>query len=1153
MLGKTECESIIAKGKGPVRGSTTEFKALDELFVVQTRRRPNEVAVHDSAGSTTYEQLNNRAEEIAKQFRQFGVGTEVRVGVAMSRSVDLVATILGVLKAGGAYVPLDPQYPAERTQFILQDAKCRVLCNDSGIRVADPCDEPSNPSPALRSRLSQRESEANRAKDRLAYVIYTSGSTGIPKGVAIEHRSAVAMVQWALNEYSPTELSGVLASTSICFDLSVFELFVPLAAGESIVMAENLLALPRHRAKNEVTLVNTVPSLLRQLLTLHELPKTVTTVNLAGEPLPADLVQDLHSRSVARVFNLYGPSEDTTYSTVAPLHRGVFDPETQRVHIGKPVDNTQAFVLDSAKRMTPLGLTGELYLGGDGLARGYLDRHELTSEAFISNPISSHPHRLYRTGDRVRMRDDGVLDFLGRIDDQFKIRGYRIEAGEIEAALRNHPRIDDALVVANEDQGQRSLLAYIVTSKREDILTATGEGALDIDALTSDLQGFLSERLPTAMVPTLWQPVETIPRLPNGKVDRQKLPKPSLSDRRSFSPAATNTERELIEIWEALLNESPIGRDDNFFHLGGHSLLAIEMVTRVESRLGVHVPLRKLFECPTIGQLGRFVDHDAVSKADSASNRLSEITADLETQHEPFGLTDIQQAYWLGRSQAFELGNISTHGYREIETQGLEHLAIQDGLNQLIRRHAMLRAVVGSDGKQRVLPNVPDYEIQITDIEQGENPETVCVHRRDELSHQVFDTTQWPLFHVEAIRLGNQRTRYFVSFDVMLGDAWSLQILGRELKQLLFGVRLEPISLTFRDYVIHQQAFSKSVAYEASWDFWKNKLQCLPSAPELPLIKRPSEIETPQFKRRSHRLSPEQSSRFKEFAKRHQVTPSTAVLVAFAELVGTYSRHRHFTLNLTLFNRPSIHHEIDHVIGDFTSSTLMDFDQRNGDSFGTRASSTQADLWEALEHRAVSGVRLIREIARQKNQGAGALMPVVFTSTLGFDGMQDESTSARDGLEERAGRAIGGVEQMMPSPALRGRLSQGESEDQSVGGDWSADVVYSVSQTSQVYLDHQVSEIDGQLVLNWDCIDELFPLGVLDEMFHAYVGLMQELSDEQSVWESNVDDLVISKTSAIATIEEINTPAIGSSRQTSGLLLHELFFRQAAESPAFAA
>ncbi|HEY0082166.1 MAG TPA: amino acid adenylation domain-containing protein, partial [Pyrinomonadaceae bacterium] len=424
---------------------------VHELFERQATLQPEAVAVIHEDERLTYAELNEQAERLAQHLRSLGVGPESRVGILLKRSSRVVVALLGVWKAGGAYVPLDPAYPRERLSFMLEDSGAEVLLTQPELmnvlphgaaRIVDVGEMLSGVADDKEAGDVHRKDVARRVSaDNLAYIIYTSGSTGRPKGVAISHRSCVAFIHWAHATFDPRDLAVVLASTSICFDLSVFELFVPLSLGTRIVLADDALALPTLAARDEVTLVNTVPSAMAALVESGGVPRGVRAVNLAGEALQRELVERVYGQGgVERVMNLYGPTEDTTYSTGTLVERG-----GGMVSIGRPIANTRAYVLDRQMRVVPVGVAGEIYLGGEGLARGYLGRPELTAERFVPHPFSTEPGgRLYRTGDVARYLSDGEIEYLGRIDQQVKVRGFRIELGEIEAALLQHAGVRQA-------------------------------------------------------------------------------------------------------------------------------------------------------------------------------------------------------------------------------------------------------------------------------------------------------------------------------------------------------------------------------------------------------------------------------------------------------------------------------------------------------------------------------------------------------------------------------------------------------------------------------------------------------------------------------------------------------------------------------------
>ncbi|GJD22779.1 amino acid adenylation participated protein like [Rivularia sp. IAM M-261] len=580
--------------------TATEYnsdKCIHKLFEEQVEKSLHAVAVVFEEQRLTYQQLNQKANQLAHYLQTLGVRAEVLVGICVERSIDMLVGLLGILKAGGAYVPLDPNYPPERLSYMLADSgvevfltqeslletlrphTARVICLDSDWEAI--------------KQNAQDNLDVGVCSNNLAYVIYTSGSTGVPKGVAIEHQSPVALCHWAKQTFTAEQLSGVLAATSICFDLSVFEVFVTLCLGGKVILAKNLLDINSLDAAKEITLINTVPSVIAELLRIGDIPAQVMTVNLAGEPIQNSIVQKLYEyTNVQYVYNLYGPSEDTTYSTFTLLEKKI----TESPSIGRPISNTQIYILDSEIQPVSIGVPGELYIGGHGLARGYLNRQELTREKFIQNPFcDSQTERLYKTGDLARYRNNGNIEYLGRIDNQVKVRGFRIELGEIEAVLNTHPQIRQSIVIATEDNtGNKRLVAYVVK---------------DESITSQELRQFLREKLPNYMAPSAFVILDTLPLTPNGKVDRKALPKPDGVERENECVAPrTETEKIIANIFAEVLGVKNVGIHDNFFQLGGHSLLATQLVFSVRQTFQVDLPVRYLLEEPTVTELANAID-----------------------------------------------------------------------------------------------------------------------------------------------------------------------------------------------------------------------------------------------------------------------------------------------------------------------------------------------------------------------------------------------------------------------------------------------------------------------------------------------------------------------------------------------------------------
>ncbi len=575
------------------RRAYSSAQCIYHLIEDQVTRTPEAIAVVDGDEHITYHELNRRANQLAHYLRALGVGPESLVGVCLERSISMIVGLLGILKAGGAYVPLDPAYPAERLTFMLQDSRSSVVLTDSRLleRLSPQDFRPVcfDVDGASITQQAARNPDYFVSPQSLAYLIYTSGSTGRPKGVAIQHDNAVAFLNWVRQIFDPTVMSGVLAATSISFDLSIFEIFGTLMSGGAVVLAQNALQLPELPAASRLTLINTVPSAMKELLPSGNIPESVRVINLAGEPLSQELVEHLYRQpTLERVHDLYGPSETTTYSTQTLRVAG--GPAT----IGRPIDNTQVYILDAHLRPVPIGVSGELYIGGAGVTRGYYQRPDLTAARYMPDPFSrSHGGRLYRTGDLARYRPDGTLELLGRIDQQVKVRGFRIELGEIETSLRQYPAVRDAVVVVQNDQaGSSRLVAYLVRHSSE----------IEVSALRQ----YLYHKLPDYMMPAVFVVLEALPLTPNGKVDRRALPAPEQIKLDSQTPLIAPrdaVELRLVQIWEDLLRVQPIGVRHNFFELGGHSLLAVQLIARIRQEWGHHLPVTTLFQGATIEQL----------------------------------------------------------------------------------------------------------------------------------------------------------------------------------------------------------------------------------------------------------------------------------------------------------------------------------------------------------------------------------------------------------------------------------------------------------------------------------------------------------------------------------------------------------------------
>ena len=609
---------------------------IQEMFEAQVQCTPEAVAVICEEKQLTYRELNRRANQLAHYLSRHGVGPEVLVGICMEHSVEMLIGLLGILKAGGAYVPLDPTYPKSRLQFILTDASVRILLTQHALLERLPATPHDKYGTVKRvvcldtdwNAISQERAEnlVNKVRpSNLAYIIYTSGSTGTPKGVMACHRGVCNYLLWRCEYFPLTRQDRLLQRASFNFDDSVWEFFEPLTVGASLIIAESyshqdVSYLIRLISQYKITAACFVPSMLQTLLDQPNVEscKHLRRVTTGAETLSVELKDRFFKRLTGGLYNGYGTTEATIGSTFWACDRAT---NPRVVLIGKPIANTEIYLLDSHLNPVPVGVPGEIYIGGDGLARGYLNRPDLTAEKFIPNPFGhEHGARLYRTGDQARYQPDGNIEFLGRIDHQVKIRGFRIELGEIEAVLTQHPGVEEATVnVAESGSYDKRLIAYVVPNSA---------GSLTID----DVRQFLKKKLPLRMIPSVFMLLERLPRSPNGKIDLQMLPlpnEPGPGTEKAYVAPRNAVEKMLVSLWSDVLGLPQISVEDNFFDLGGHSLLATRLLSRVRATFQTDLSLRALFENPTVAGLAVQIAQVQASKA--VPKEMADVIADLES------------------------------------------------------------------------------------------------------------------------------------------------------------------------------------------------------------------------------------------------------------------------------------------------------------------------------------------------------------------------------------------------------------------------------------------------------------------------------------------------------------------------------------------
>ncbi|MFL5542407.1 MAG: amino acid adenylation domain-containing protein, partial [Longimicrobiaceae bacterium] len=993
-------------------------RCIHQLFEAQVERTPGAVAVVCEDASLTYRALNERANRIARHLARLGVGPEVRVGVCLERGIDLVAALLAVLKAGGAYVPLDPAYPVERLALMLADAGAAVLVTQEALRGLLPVSDDArvvslDGAAAALGREGAENPAAAVAPRNLAYLIYTSGSTGRPKGVAIEHRSAAAMLAWAWSVYSDEELGGMLASTSVCFDMSVFELFAPLARGGRVIVVENALALPRSAAAAQVRLVDTVPSAIATLLETGGIPAGVKTVNLGGELLKPALVDALYAHGVERVYDLYGPSEDTTFSTFALRRPGA--PPT----IGRPIANTRCHVVDEALRPVAVGEAGELYIAGEGITRGYLGRPGLTASRYLPDPFSPRPGaRMYRTGDRVRWKYEsakvrecesepdsregertfalphsrtGVLEYLGRLDHQVKIRGYRVEPGEIEEVLRGHPGVGDVVVTAYEPRpGDRRLAAYLVPRivGPGTVVGAEDGGREGAAELVRDLRRAVRERLPDYMVPSVFVPLDRFPLSPNGKVDRRALPAPPEPPdevEADFVAPRTETEAQVAAAWVEVLGVERVGVDDDVFLLGAHSLAVTQVAARLRARLGVELPMRELFAAHTVAALAHVVERRRAAEAARPASA-GAVQVGRAPRGERLPLASGQERIWFLLQLA--PGNLSYNFQAGITFHGaLDTGALRAALAEIVRRHEVFRTTFpGEEGRPYQRVHAPfEPELPIVDLSHLSGDARAGAEGRllrGELV-KTFDLTQLPLVRWVLVRRAEGEHLLVHVEHHIVHDGWSFNVFLRELLALygaFTGGRPSPLAelpLQFGDYAYFQRRWQEGDEARRQLDFWRAKLAGSPTLLALPTDRpRPAEQRfvgaAPRFE-----LPAELYRRLRAASRASGVTLFATMMAAFDVMLSRWSGQTELNVGTGIANRRL--GETQGLMGMFVNSTVVRVRLDDDPPFAALARRVHAEIVAAADHQEIPFDAVVDALQPERSLSHNPLFQVMFS------------------------------------------------------------------------------------------------------------------------------------------------------------------------------
>jgi amino acid adenylation domain-containing protein len=940
---------------------------LHTLIEEQAQRTPDAPAASFAGQQLTYAQLDRRANQLAQHLCHLGVRPESVIALCMPRSLEMIIAILGVLKAGAAYLPIDPSAPPERIAFMLQDMRVPIMLSHSSL-------EEQLPSHASRvifmdldwPQIARRSEDApvvNVRPQNTAYVIYTSGSTGQPKGVMISHESACSLAESHRHMFGVRPGERVLQFARLSFDASVWEMLMALPAGATLCMiAEDDLGTLHQTLREQKINLATLPPSTLGLLKADELPDLHTLI-VAGESCP---LESARAMSVGRRFiNAYGPTETTVCATAMTIR-----PDAGSIPIGQAIPNAQTYILDAHLNVAPIGVVGELYVGGKGLARGYLKRSALTAQRFIANPFGTDGGRLYRTGDLARYLSDGNIEFLGRIDHQVKIRGFRVEPGEIEARLLNHPEVREAAVIVREDTpGDQRLVAYVISA---------GNALLD----PAVLREHLTQKLPDYMVPGAFVQLDVLPMTPNGKLDRAALPKPDLQGQANtqHAEARTQDEQALAQIWAQVLKLPKVGIHDDFFNIGGHSLLATQVISRIREIFALEIPLRGLFEARTIAQFAHYLDK---AKREKSGVLLPELVAESRSANLPLSYS--QERLWfleqMGMVGSTYNASICRHVIGELDAHALER-----SFKELVRRHESLRThfeTVNGQGTQ-VIDSAESFSIRhvAADEVACQPGESLLQSFARQEMQRPFDLAQGPLFRVSLLRISASEHGMVLGMHHIITDAWSNGVMMRELASLYEAYAhgrpspLADLEVQYADYAIWQRNWLTGPALQRQLTYWTEQLVDAPRVLELPTDRlRPA---VPSYRGALHifALPKELSEAVEKLAQQHGVTMFMVLLAAYQAVLARWSGQQDVVVGTPISGRT--HRQTEGLIGFFVNTLALRARLDQANNFEALLQQVKETVLSADAHQDLPFEKLVQELAPERDLSRQAIFQVWF-------------------------------------------------------------------------------------------------------------------------------------------------------------------------------
>ncbi|CAF0731748.1 unnamed protein product [Adineta steineri] len=1071
-------------------------------FVYQVMKHPQKLAVELDEQSLSYWELLYYVQVLSSiLLNEYHVLPGEVVCQCMERSLSMIIGILSIEIVGGVYCPLSAENPEQRLQNLVEQTQARLILVHSLTNrifknnfITYDIDTAININDKITNDDLYQLSNILMTPDNISYIVFTSGSTGIPKAVRIRHRNLIAYMKSFAEMTTLKRSDNVIQMASCSFDNHFQETLGTLMIGAGLVMLhphgnKDLTYLIHELMDKDVTFMDAVPSYLdtlcQHLEMQNEYLKKLRILCSGGDVLTNQIMSRLKkyvfipssSSDGCQLWNMYGQAEVTITTTYFQIGFD-FDCDKEVMSIGQPLPNYHCAIMDEYFQLSAVNQEGELCVGGAGVFAGYLGRNDLTAKALVE----IDGEIFYRTGDLVRMKNNGLLHYEGRKDHQVKLRGQRIELGEIERCLLDMTSISACIVMKWDDD---YLVAYIQSSHVNE----------------EQLRQYCQSYLPSHMIPSFFIILDKFSLNANGKVDRKSLPIPKFL---SHSPDTTHhqhiepsNELEIYihSLWCQILRQTKISIDTNFYSIGGHSILLVQLYHNYKMTVNSDTTKINIFELSqylTIADHARLIyqsidDPETYQKLLSAVHTMQEtsirkrtcsisheniiLVADELSRYEPFPVTDIQLAYLVGREGAIELGHVSVFDYNEYDFSSMFDIeCLERALNYLIQRHEALRLIFPSHTEQKILKTVPYYTISIFNLDDVQSSQKYLLERREQLSHQVRPADQWPLFDFQITRFiidDGYKIRLHCGFDLLILDFWSMNLVLHELNQLYYNSNdvLVELKLSYRDYILAQRQWKNTTIYSSDRQYWINRLKSFPLGPNLPLQCLPNEIHVQRHCNVATILDLPLCQKLRKRITDYGLTPAGFLTSIYALVLGKWSENKHFALNLPVFNRLSIHPQVNQIAGDFTTVIPLEINLDKIITYYEFIDTVQKQLWNDLEHMSYDGVSFIRDLM-QVHQTRDILLPYVFTCGVDVEGIREQNVEHNIFFDQ------------VP--------------------------VYAISQTPQIFIDHIVEEINDCLSINWTYVDNLFRKEMINHIHDTYVDLLVKLASFDDTWQQSI-------------------------------------------------